>query len=306
MNRINIIFARWHFRLAMAVGVSIIAVLLAIGAVFVLPDNIFQAPGRDDLHVNAILNCLLAFFLLAGQFFMNAIRSGKAIMTFGFAPTRFAFIHAISGFGISLVLVALLFSLFLLSGTHATFAGFQPERLMLQTTFIFCAALIEELIFRGLLYEPFSEKFGEVKTAIVISLLFAAAHILNPSVSLLGIINVALAGILLTAMRIASRALWMPFAFHFGWNWLLGVVFGLPVSGNIFPASILTTTISDEHSLWLGGGFGVEEGLLTTILLLISTLFVLLYTKSDPYISAAEFRRRFEEDKLLNPISSST
>lgn len=290
-------FARWVVRIPIAVSVIALSLSVAFATVKMIADcNLLCIDKTDGQLLYAVV---FSISLLGGQYFMNAARAGNVAMTFGFAPTRFAFLHSAQGIAIALASVGILFGLYVLAGARITSVG--DKWTILPTLFIFSAALMEEVVFRGLLFEPFSERFGEAKTAVGISLLFAVAHIPNPNASAMGIFNVAMAGILLSVMRIASRTLWMPLGFHFGWNWTLGVGLGMTVSGQDFNFSpIFRTRLIGEPSIWLGGAFGVEESLAATILLFIATAMVMLYTKADTFVTAAEFRRRYTEDRLLH------
>ncbi|GAB1429173.1 hypothetical protein MASR2M18_00030 [Ignavibacteria bacterium] len=294
-------FAHWAVRLPVAICIIALSFAVAYTVVATVAftaifDFIAGNSNIDSKTADFVYMAIFSICLLVGQYFMNAARAGKVAMTFGFAPTPFALRHFAQGIAFALASVGILFGLYVLAGAEVTLA--ENELPIISTLLIFFAALMEELVFRGLLFEPFSERFGEAKTTVGISLLFAVAHIPNPNASVMGIANVALAGIMLSVMRIASRTLWMPLGFHFGWNWSLGIGLGMSVSGQDF-SPIFHTRLAAAPSVWLGGAFGVEESLITTILLLVATAAVMLYTKSDPFVAAAEFRRRYAEDGLL-------
>ena len=293
-------FARWYVRLPAAAGACIAAYFITMAVVVALPGPAFGEPRNAGDIVKTVSIWTLTLSLFGGQLLMNAARAGAGALTFGFAFTRFSARHTAAGAGVAVGQMAVLFGVVAAEGASVEFIPDSAAAILSVSGLIFAAALMEEILFRGLLFEPFSGRFGEAKTAVVISLLFAAAHIPNPNSSIAGIANVALAGLLLSAMRIATRTLWMPVGFHVAWNWLNGVGLGLPVSGADFGAHILRTVPAGE-SLMTGGAFGVEEGLLTTVLLIGAIPVVLLFTSSDPFVAAAEFRRRYAEDRLLHP-----
>lgn len=293
--------ARWYVRLPIAVVICIMSVGIAAVVISIAPQYLYadKTPGKIDLLSNIYIY-VLVLGLFAGQLFMNVARAGGGRFTFGFALTKFTVRHSAAGAGVAAGQMAVIYGVVLLQGAHISVVDVQIATTLSVTVFIFVAALLEELLFRGLLYEPTAERFGEAKTAIVISLLFGAAHISNTNASVAGIINVVLAGLLLAAMRIATRTLWMPLSFHVVWNWLNGVGLGLPVSGQNFGGEILKT-IPAGYSVLTGGAFGVEEGLLTTVLLIGAIPVVLAHSGSDPFVAAAEFRRRYAESLLLHP-----
>ena len=90
------------------------------------------------------------------------------------------------------------------------------------------------------------------------------------------------AGVLLAAAYLRSRALWLPWGIHLAWNAVLGVGFGLPVSGLTQFAVVVQGTAQGPE--WLtGGGYGLEAsvvGLGATKLLLATAVLVATPTPS--------------------------
>jgi hypothetical protein len=111
---------------------------------------------------------------------------------------------------------------------------------------------------------------------LLTSVPFAAVHLRNPNVAAgFTFVNTALAGVWLAAAYLRTRSLWFPLGVHWAWNWALGSLFGLPVSGitRIAPHPLLQGT--DLGPAWLtGGSYGIEGGLACTITLVISTIFI--------------------------------
>ena len=119
------------------------------------------------------------------------------------------------------------------------------------------AAMNEEAAFRGYPFQRLVEGIGPVGGIVLLSVLFGALHLGNPHVSLWGLLNTIEIGAFLAVAYLRTRSLWMPWGIHFGWNFTLGVVFGLPVSGlNDFAIAVQGTA---EGPLWLtGGSYGIE------------------------------------------------
>lgn len=134
------------------------------------------------------------------------------------------------------------------------------------------AALAEEFVFRGVPLVLLAEAFGRGAAIVILAVLFAAAHLLNPGISALGIGNIALAGILLGIAFYLPGGLWTATAVHLGWNGTLALL-GAPVSGLPLPVPGLDYQPGGPD--WLtGGGFGPEGGLLATLVLTLATLWV--------------------------------
>ncbi len=126
--------------------------------------------------------------------------------------------------------------------------------------------LYEELMFRGYVLQRLCEGARRPAAIAVSSVLFALLHGFNPGANAFGIFNTTIIGILLAALYFRSGSLWMPVGFHFGWNFFLGYVYSLPVSG--LPIyGILKVVEVEPQSRMTGGSYGPEAGLAATIVL---------------------------------------
>ncbi|MGP6169593.1 CPBP family intramembrane glutamic endopeptidase [Microbacterium sp. A196] len=135
------------------------------------------------------------------------------------------------------------------------------------------AAVIEELVFRGLALQVFEKYVGPWVAIAVTALLFGGAHMLNPGASLWsGFAITVEAGVLIGAAFVWRRNLWFAIGLHFVWNTVQSL-FGIPVSGHRNPGLFETTVHGDD---WLtGGGFGVEASVVSVGLsLVLSTLMI--------------------------------
>ena len=132
----------------------------------------------------------------------------------------------------------------------------------------FYAGFVEELIFRGILFRLFEEWLGSWVAIFISGLVFGFAHYTNPNATIFTSIAIALeAGILLSAIFIITRRLWMVIGFHFAWNVVQGLVFSIPVSGHSIEG-IFNINLTSNSNVWLSGGdFGLEASVFTLILL---------------------------------------
>jgi len=134
-------------------------------------------------------------------------------------------------------------------------------------------ALAEELMFRGYPFQHLEEGIGAVGAIAVFSILFGAVHLSNPHASVWGLTNTILIGILLAIAYLRTRALWLPWGIHFGWNAALGFLFGLPVSGLRMFNVVVRTSVSGPT--WMTGGrYGIEASATGTIAVLIGLVIV--------------------------------
>src|SRR5207245_1439230 len=122
---------------------------------------------------------------------------------------------------------------------------------------------------------------------LVLSVLFGAAHIRNPHSTLLGAANTSLVGVFFSIAYLRTRALWMPFGIHFAWNFSLGTLYGLPVSGITSFAAIVHGTALGPS--WLtGGDYGIEASATGTAVILLGILLLVVFipTRASEQISS--------------------
>lgn len=151
-------------------------------------------------------------------------------------------------------------------------------RTLIISTIIFAlGAAAEEALFRGYGLQTLLRSNKLWLAALPSSLFFALVHLDNPNV-VPGwtFVNTALAGVWLAIAYSRTGSLWFPFGIHWSWNWTMASVLGIPVSGitSIAPHPLLRTT--ETGADWLtGGSYGVEGGVVCTLALVLSSIFIL-------------------------------
>ncbi|SFF53252.1 hypothetical protein SAMN05518865_101267 [Duganella sp. CF458] len=122
-------------------------------------------------------------------------------------------------------------------------------------------AVMEELLFRAVLFRIVEARWGTRTSLLVNVLLFALAHLPNEHITALAVLNTGIAGLALCAAWMLTRSLWLPVGVHFAWNYLYDGVLGIPVSGHAARGWLQVQMAGPE---WLGGGaYGVEGSLVT-------------------------------------------
>ena len=133
--------------------------------------------------------------------------------------------------------------------------------------FILGAAILEEIIFRGLVFRIMEQWKGPIVALIVSSLIFQLPHFMNSHTGFLpGLLGV-LYGLVVALMYADTRRLWLPIAFHFGWN-IAQPVLGTTLSG-VSEFTTLTETRLEGPELIVGSGFGVEVSIFSFMVLVI-------------------------------------
>lgn len=127
------------------------------------------------------------------------------------------------------------------------------------------AALAEEVVFRGLPLVVVAAAIDRRFAIVVTSVLFGLAHVTNPNVSALAVVNIALAGVFLAVAFYTPGGMWAAWGAHLGWNGMLAAL-DAPVSG--LPFLIPLIDYDPDGPAWLtGGSFGPEGGLFATLAL---------------------------------------
>jgi membrane protease YdiL (CAAX protease family) len=135
------------------------------------------------------------------------------------------------------------------------------------------AALAEELLFRGYPLARLAAPMGKVGASVVLAAVFAAAHGLNPEVSALGLVNIALASLVLSAAFFTPGGLPLAWGVHFGWNGGLALGADAPVSGLTFDIPALEFVTG--RSAWVTGGtFGPEGGIAASVAMAVALIWL--------------------------------
>jgi membrane protease YdiL (CAAX protease family) len=152
------------------------------------------------------------------------------------------------------------------------------------SAFLLVAALSEELLCRGYLFVSIRDALGTRGSVIATSVIFGLLHTLNPGATAESVLLVMLAGIFLAAIRVVFDSLYVAWAAHTAWNWVMAVPLHAVVSGFQFEAPDYRTVTSGPA--WISGGrWGPEGGLAAAIGMLTALA----------YLYFAYARRRREE-----------
>lgn len=140
--------------------------------------------------------------------------------------------------------------------------------LLILTAFIIQGG-VEEITMRGWLLQVIVVKHKPLTGILISFLFFAGLHSLNNNVTILGIFNLFLFAMLLTLFVLLDGNIWRACGWHSAWNWSMGSVYGLEVSGTKESASLLNLKLSGSEFI-TGGRFGPEGSILTTSVLVIA------------------------------------
>jgi len=152
------------------------------------------------------------------------------------------------------------------------------------------AGVLEEVLFRGVIFRITEDWVGSWGALAFSSLLFGAGHLANPHATLTSALAIALeAGLLLGAAFMITRRLWLPIGLHAAWNFTQSGIFGAPVSGTT-PHGLFVSTLSGPA--WAtGGGFGPEASLPAVLVSLVSIWLLVYAVRSGRVVQPIWLRR---------------
>lgn len=145
--------------------------------------------------------------------------------------------------------------------------------------------VVEEVVFRGILFRLITDKWNITVGLTTSSLLFGLAHLGNPGATLWAALAIALASGCLFGMAYAyHQTIWVPIGMHWAWNYLEGGVFGCAVSGAPLDYQPLITPRISGPDILTGGAFGPEASIICVALgIVLSTVYTVLYIKKYLY-----------------------
>ncbi len=173
------------------------------------------------------------------------------------------------GLFLGILLAAVLVGLLLLFGAYVWGGRTEGEASALPLMLLAYAVQggAEELLCRGLLMSALCERFGGKSAAFLSAAFFAILHVMNPAVSLLGLLNIFLFGLLFASLTQKTESLALAAAMHAGWNFFISLL-GAQVSGNAAIGAQIS--LVSRAPLWTGGAFGPEASPLLSVLLLLA------------------------------------
>jgi uncharacterized protein len=128
---------------------------------------------------------------------------------------------------------------------------------------------MEEFVSRGYVQYTIASGINFGWAAVITTALFTYAHYSNPGETFLGLIDVALFGLLACFIWWRTGDLWLAVGFHAFWDWGLSFFYSVPDSGYQSMGHLFNIRIVGPA--WLSGGSAGPEGSV------INLVFDLLY-----------------------------
>lgn len=241
----------------------LIATLLVVGAAFLtfsLASAIAAKPARIIWPELAAAAAVLAAYWAYVRF----VEKRPAIELSRFKALPEAGLGLLIGAAMVALEIGLLSALgaYQMTGTNPlTLALVQPLAVMV------FVGVVEEIIGRGIIFRITEESLGSWPAIAISALIFGLAHLPGEGAGVLAISNTVVAGAFFAAAYMLTRRLWLCIGIHVAWNYTLGSVFSIAVSGNESKGYLIGTLSGPE---WLtGGAYGLEASVVTLLTLLI-------------------------------------
>lgn len=183
-----------------------------------------------------------------------------------------------TGFGVGLFAVTI--ALVAMSGSYHVHGWGSFGGALTTLGVMSCAAVTEELAFRGALFRILEEKAGTWGAVVASGLAFGGLHLINPNATVWGALAIAVeAGLMFGAIYAATRSLWLTIGVHLGWNVAEEGIFGTAVSGSGSHTGGLLHASTSGSQILSGGSFGPEASIFAIVVCAVPTVLFLLLAK---------------------------
>ncbi|MDE1987300.1 MAG: CPBP family intramembrane metalloprotease [Alphaproteobacteria bacterium] len=168
-----------------------------------------------------------------------------------------------------------------------SFGGVQAEASSLVYSGVFYAGLFltvgytEEAMWRGYALVELSRAISFWPAAILLSVIFGAAHLMNGGENHVGALVAFLFGIVLAFSFRQTGSLWLALGLHSGWDYAESFIFGVPDSGVVLSGRLFHSVLHGPD--WLTGGTVGPEGSILVAAPLLAMVLVswLLRARQD-------------------------
>ncbi|EFC68544.1 CPBP family intramembrane glutamic endopeptidase [Prevotella sp. oral taxon 317] len=152
------------------------------------------------------------------------------------------------------------------------------------------AAVIEEIIARGIVFRLITDKWNVVAGLVVSSITFGFVHLFNPNTTALSCLRIAITGGWLCGIAYAyHRTLWVPIGIHWAWNYMQSNIFEHSVPGSALNSPPILILASKGVKFPAGIEFDTEVSIISTAIgVAISAVYTILYFKKKARFKTGE------------------
>lgn len=189
------------------------------------------------------------------------------------------------GTGIAIILLGSIFILCIISKSIVYYGKNDNMDIVLILAYLggfIIQSAVEEIMCRGFLMNSLLYKISINKAILISSVIFALPHFstlfqFNILSRIVGIVNLLLFSIVVSLLMIKYKNIWGSCAVHSAWNFILSIIIGINLSGSKNVSSVFKFNVNENMKLLNGGQYGIEAGLICTIVL---SLFVIVLSRN--------------------------
>lgn len=275
----------WEFPLvAMVIGLAaMVAAVSAVGGVMsFLPDSLSPDVATLITGIGATIVIIAVYKLIIPR--LGRERRDDLPMKGAVGDTA---LGLFVGFAIFSAIVGVAAALGIY---RATAYGMSEDIVPLLVQAGLVASVLEEIIFRGILFRFVEEFAGSWAALIISSLLFGFGHASNDNATVMSSLFITVeAGLLLGGAYMLTRNLWLAIGLHAGWNLTQGLIWGIPVSGNDYQGFLDSTLTGPE--ILTGGAFGLEASVLALVIASSAGLWLIWQAKKEGHVVPPSWER---------------
>lgn len=171
----------------------------------------------------------------------------------------------------SIIIIGFLF-IWLVGWIEVELSSITTVDFLLMALLFIAVSFVEEVVIRGYILHTLMNGMNKYWALIISSSIFSLMHVANPNGTLLGFINLWLAGLFLGIVYVHTKNLWFALTAHFLWNFMQSPVLGFNVSGRELPTLLKIEYLN--HDMWTGGEFGFEGSFICTILSILAIILL--------------------------------
>ena len=247
----------------------------------ILLENDFSAFIKFPLALLASGVTLYAFKKYLGWY----VEDGARLSAFGQ-------IHKVGvGWLVSaLYLFTILICLFATRHYSVAHLNFNLDHQLSWLSIFLLAAVIEEIITRGIVFRFITDKWNVVAGLVVSSIIFGFVHLFNPNTTALSCLRIAITGGWLCGIAYAyHRTLWVPIGIHWAWNYMQSNIFEHSVPGSALNSPPILILVSKGVKFPAGIEFDTEVSIISTAIgVAISAVYTILYFKKKARLKTGE------------------
>jgi len=193
-------------------------------------------------------------------------------------------IGLITGFGLISLCILILYGL----GYYEVYGMNSFSVMLLPLTLLISAALLEEIVFRGIIYRILEERFG-TNIALFQSLIFGVLHYGNENATISSVWFVVMFGVVLSLLYTYTQRLWLPFFFHLSWNFAQ-IVYGSTLSGDT-NFNVLLSSKFNGPVFFIGSEFGIEDSFFSFLFITVFAIYLYWICKKKGKLKSYQYKK---------------